>query len=181
MLARKAKLRWTSIKNVNEMSGKYETTFYVDATQQEKLKNAIDAEWNSYKGSFKGKPQSLGYTMVQDDNGAETGEIKFKATQAPQATDGKYTFEVDCYDADARKIEKDNIPNIGNGTIANVEFELYPYTFKTTNKGVKLQLKRIQITKLEEYTTGDANPFEKEEGFQAEPENPFESERPAGL
>lgn len=179
MLAKKAKLTWTSIKTPAEMSGKYETSFYVDEKQTGALIDAIDKAWAEHKGSFKGQPQSLGYTYVEDESGVPTGEVKFKATQAPQSANGEYTFEVGCYDADAREIKKEDIPNIGNGTIGNIEFEIYPYIFKT-NKGIKLNLKRIQILKLEEY--GDSNPFEQEDGdFRTDEDNPFESDRPKGL
>lgn len=158
MIVKKAKLNWTAVKVVNQMSGKYQTDFTLDKDQATALIAKIDTAWEEFRGSFKGKPQSLGYSEVLDENGVETGEIKFKATQAPQSADGKYTFKVDVYDAAAKKLS--DIPSIGNGTIANVDFDIYPYTFKT-NKGIKLNLKAIQILDLVEFGGGSA--FEAEE------------------
>jgi hypothetical protein len=157
MIAKKAKLQWTAVTAVNSMSGKYQTDFTLDAKQTAELISKIDAAWEEYRGAFKGKPQSLGYSEILDENGFATG-IKFKATQAPQSADGKYTFKVDVYDAAAKKLG--TVPAIGNGTIANVDFDIYPYTFKN-NKGVKLNLRAIQILELVEYGGGSA--FEAEE------------------
>ena len=157
MIVKNVELNWTSVTQPNAMSGKYTTDFYfTDAKAQDALIAKIEEAWNDHKGSFKGNPQSLGYSETED------GKIKFKATQAPQSHDGKYTFEVGVFDAKATKLDKSDIPAIGNGTIANVDFEIYPYTFKN-NKGVKLNLKNIQIIKLVEY--GNSVDFEEEEGF----------------
>lgn len=166
MIVKKVELQWTSVKQVNTMSGKYQTDFYFqDKKAQEELIAAIDNIWEEHKGTFKGQPQSLGYSETDE------GRIKFKATQAAQSADGKYTFEVGVYDAKARKLE--DIPNIGNGTIANIDFEIYAYTFKN-NKGVKLNLKNIQIIDLKEY--GGAPAFGEEEGFVANEANNFSPE-----
>ena len=155
MVVKKVKLNWTSVKQVNAMSGKYSTDFYFEDKKEEtKFIAMIDEAWEGHKGTFKGEPQSLGYSTTDE------GLIKFKATQAPQSNDGKYTFEVQVFDAKAKKLT--DIPAIGNGTIANVDLAIYPYTFKS-NKGVKLNLKAIQILKLEEY--GEAIEFAEEEGY----------------
>jgi len=170
MIVKNVKLNWVSVTTPNGMSGKYQTDFYMENPKD--LLEQIDNTWESHKGSFKGKPQSLGYTEILNENGEGTGEIKFKATQAPQSNDGKYTFKVEVYDAKAKKCKP--VPSIGNGTIANVDIEIFPYTFKQ-NKGVKLNLKAIQILDLVEY--GGGSSFEaQEEGFVAEPDNNFNPE-----
>lgn len=163
MIIKNVKLEWTSVSTPNAMSGKYSTDFYFkDAEAQDAFIMKVDDAWRDHKGSFKGNPQSLGYVEL------DTGHIKFKATQAPKSGDGKYTFDVDVYDAKAKKLEPK--PSIGNGTIANVDIEIYPYTFKN-NKGVKLNLKAIQIIELVEY--GQGNNFDAQDGYTAEPENNF--------
>jgi len=158
MIAKKARLQWTSVTTVNQMSGKYQTDFTIDEKQTAELIAKIDAAWEEHKGSFKGVPQSLGYSEIIGEDGYATG-IKFKATQAPQSADGAYTFKVDVYDAGAKKLG--TVPTIGNGTIANIDFDIYPYTFKN-NKGIKLNLKAIQILDLVEY---GGSSFEAEEGY----------------
>ena len=165
MIIKNVEVHWTAVKQVNQMSGKYQTDFYfTDKDAQDALVAAIDTAWEEHKGTFKGSPQSLGYAETED------GKIKFKATQAPQSADGKYTFNVGVYDAKAIKLEGESIPSIGNGTIANVDINIYPYTFKN-NKGVKLNLQAIQIIDLKEY--GNAPSFGEEEGFTASPESGF--------
>lgn len=168
MIIRGVKLNWTSVVHPNQMSGKYQTDFYFqDAKAETDLITLIEEAWADHKGSFKGNPQSLGFSETED------GEIKFKASQAPQSNDGKYTFEVSVYDAKANKLEGSKIPSIGNGTIANIDIDLYPYTYKN-NKGVKLNLKAIQIIKLEEYNQEAS--FDEEEGFTATEPSGFKAE-----
>ena len=167
MIVKNVELQWTSVNQPNQMSGKYQTDFYFqDAEAEAALISKIEEAWENHKGSFKGAAQSMGFSETDE------GKIKFKATQAPKSNDGKYTFEVGVYDAKAKKVE--SLPNIGNGTIANVDFEIYPYTFKS-NKGVKLNLKNIQIIELKEYGNGGPA-FGEEEGYVAEPDNNFQPE-----
>lgn len=157
MIIKNVKLNWTSVVTPNSMSGKYQTDFYLDNPRD--LMNTINELWEDHKGSFKGQAQSLGYSETDD------GQIKFKASQAPESSDGKYKFEVKVYDAKANQLS--DVPNIGNGTKANVDIELYPYVFKN-NKGIKINLKAIQILDLVEFGGGSA--FEEEEGYtSAEP------------
>lgn len=166
MIVKNVKLEWVSVKAVNDLSGKYSTDFYFQDKDAEKaIIEQIAGDWAEYKGSYKEEPQSLGWTKKED------GTIKFKATQAPQSADGKYTFTVGVYDAKARKLT--DIPSIGNGTIAHLDIDIFPYTFKN-KKGVKLTLKNIQILKLEE-GSGSVD-FEPEEGYTKDPGNTFQSE-----
>ena len=165
MILNNVELNWTSVKQPDGMSGKYQTEFYfTDKEAEKQFVEQINKAWEEYKGNYKGQPQSLGY--VEKD-----GRLKFKATQAPQSADGKYTFEVGVYDAKARKLEGDKIPNIGNGTIANLDVEIYPYTFKN-QKGVKLTLRNVQILDLKEYSNEPA--FAPTDGYTAE-ETPFDA------
>jgi len=159
-IVKNVELEWTSIVTPNQMSGKYSTDFYFsDKEVEQAFVKQIDDAWESHKGTHKGAPQSLGYSETEE------GRIKFKATQAPKSNDGKYTFEVLCFDAKAKKL--DTVPSIGNGTVANVDLELYPYTFKN-NKGVKLNLKAIQILELKENGNAAGAGFGEEEGFVAQ-------------
>ncbi len=168
MIVKSVELEWVSIVTPNQMSGKYSTDFYFnDKDAENALVKQIDDAWESHKGTHKGAPQSLGYTETED------GRIKFKATQAPKSNDGKYTFTVLCFDAKAKKLTDGDIPSIGNGTIANVDLELYPYTFKN-NKGVKLNLKAIQIMDLKEYGNAAGAGFESGDGYEATPGNNFD-------
>lgn len=152
MIITNAKLNWTAVKTTNALSGKYQTDFFLENDAAIALTEKIDAAWNEYKGSTK-KAQSLSYSYETDEDGNETGRIKFKASQSPNSRDGKYTFEVRVYDAKANLIPKQQIPNIGNGTVANLDISIYPYTFQN-NKGIKLNLNGIQIIKLEEFSNG---------------------------
>ena len=166
MVIQNVKVEWVDIINPNQMSGKYSTDFYFqDKDAEAKFVDLIEAAWEEHKGSFKGDPQSLGYSIKED------GVLKFKATQAPQSNDGKYTFTVAAYDSKAKEI--DPKPSIGNGSICNLDVELYPYTFKN-KKGVKLNLRAIQVLNLVEFN-GQGNNFQaQDDGYEAAPSNAFQ-------
>lgn len=177
MIIKRAKLEWTCIKSPNSMSGKYQTNIIMSEADAKPYMAELDKVWEEGKGSTKTKPQSKGYTYILDDNDNKTGEVKFIPKQAPQSRDGKYTFTVSVYDAKARKL--DTIPDIGNGTIANVDVR--PYIYDTGSaKGVTLNLNAIQILDLVEYVADSEPTFGEEEGFEAEETN-VNAFKPEGL
>ena len=172
MVAKNATLEWVAVTQPNAMSGKYQVDFYLDEENTEKLVSEIDSVWAEHKGKFKGQPQTLSYKEMDD------GRVRFKASQKPE--NGGYTFYIKVFDASAKEIT--DVPSIGNGTKANVQFEMYPYHNPSSNtKGVILTLQAIQILDVVEYKAGNVK-FEAEEGYTADSENEFENvAAPKGL
>ena len=61
--------------------------------------------------------------------------------------------------------------NLGNGTIANVAYNAYPWTFKG-KKGVGMGCQALQVLKLVEAPSG-LDEFEEEPDFDGDDEIPF--------
>ena len=173
MLLNNVELKFTAIDKPND-DGKYQTAFFVNNSKDENaLIKLIDDCWENDKGQFNKAPKSLAYKEYnnpEDPNDKHNGKTVFNASQNAESADGKYQFKVDVYDSSANLIDKDKVPSIGWGTIANINVTTYCWTFKK-DKGVKLNLEAVQIIDLVEY--GGANPFEPSEGGYKAPTNPF--------
>ena len=111
------------------------------------------------------------YSEETDDNGNETGNIKFNIGMNAQYTDKKTGKVVQLRpalrDAKRNEINPDSV-KIGGGTEARVAFRAVGYYNASSKKaGVSLQMEGVQILKLVEFG-GGGNFFSDEEGFEGD-------------
>ena len=141
----------------------------------EYLENIVKTRLDEEVKANPKKGKSLSTRSVRennlDQNGNETGELKFKAKLKAQvqARDGR-TYEQKPIVVDSKRnpITKD-IP-IGNGSTVKVAFEPIPYVMASTKQvGVSLRLKGVQVIDLVEYGNKGGSMFDDEEGFVANP------------
>ncbi len=166
MIIKNVRVKSISIDEPND-NDKYQLVFAVDNKKDHAaLIDMIDADWEE-KGTKK-TPDNLAYfesessEEYEDDD--DTGTIIFIATRNATTQKGKEQH-VPVYRKDGVKYEE--IPSIGRGTIINLSTDAYTWEYKRT-QGVKLNLNKVQIMDLVEYSGGDS--FDNEgEGFDDEP------------
>lgn len=110
------------------------------------------------------------YKAVTDDEGNETGDVKFNFKMAAKITSKKtgesWTQKPDLFDAKGKVLIN---PKIGGGSTVKVAFELYPFYTALIGAGVSLRLRAVQVLDLVEYGNRDAAGygFGEEEGYEA--------------
>lgn len=181
----KGRVEWAKVVTPDfkfDKAGIYSCDFYLkadDPATQEmcaELDELVEeAKNDAIEENPKRKPLTApAYEVVTDDDGNETGEIKFKFKlkaqgktkegkiykQRPAVLDSKGT-PVLKFD-DEGDVVNDGF-RIGNGTTAKIAFEPRKY-FMASSKtaGVSLRLKAIKLIKLEAYAGGGSY-FEEEE------------------
>lgn len=135
------------------------------------------------------KPLSaLPFREVEDEEGNETGELRFKFKMKAAfnskngGTHSQRPLVVDSKGKPILNIDENNVVvnkdfKVGNGSEVVVHYEPYPYYMSSTKTcGVSLRLKAVQVMKLQEYSTYD---FDEEEGFEYE-QKPKAAEVSAG-
>ncbi len=150
---------------------KYQIIFAVDDKADHKaLVKMIDDDWD--ENGTKKNPDNLGYFESEPNedypDDEDTGSVIFIATKNAETKKGKEQH-VDVYRKNGAKYERDEIPAIGAGTIANLSTDTYTWEFKRT-QGTKLNFNKLQIMDLVEYSGGDT--------FENKGEDNFESEKP---
>jgi hypothetical protein len=108
------------------------------------------------------------YTEVTDEEGQETGEIKFNFKMKAKITtkDGTVINQrPGIFDAAGNAIMN---ASIGGGTKMKVSAELVPYFTDLVGAGITLRLKAVQVIELVEYTgkTADKFGFKAEDGYR---------------
>lgn len=144
----------------------------IDAMIAEAHKKAIEeAKTPAAKKKIKAYNVQTPYEEHVDEDGNETGEIKFKFKQKAKITgkDGDpIKMRVAIFDAKLKPIKGDLMA--GSGSVMKVSFEMVPYCIAGQKAvGVTLRLKAVQILELVEYGGGDdasAFGFGEEDGFE---------------
>lgn len=183
----KGKVNWAKVivpDTKFDPAGIYSVDLYLKADDPEvqelctKLDELVEeAIADAIEENPKRKPLSApAYEAETDDDGNETGLIKFKFKLKAQVKtkDGKIYKQrptvVDSKGVPVLKFNSDgDVMNdgfkIGNGSVAKVAFEPVKYFVASSKQaGVSLRLRALQLIKLEEYGGGDF--FEEEEGYE---------------
>ena len=158
---------------------KFQLIFAVDDKDDRKaLVKLIDNDWKENKGNLKNgakKPNNLAHFESEPNedypDDEDTGTTIFIATKNASITlkSGKVKEQhVSVFKSNG--VEYEEIPAIGAGTIANLSTDAYTWEFKRT-AGTKLNLNKLQIMDLVEYSGGNADTFGNESGesFEDEP------------
>lgn len=125
---------------------------------KENLKPAVAAKLNKKEV----------FTEVFDDDGNDTGLIKFKfkLDNVDDKEKGRNKISV----VDAKRTPIKDIPLVGNGSIIRCEAYCNPYYMANGNViGISLMWKSMQLIKLSEYA-GRGSAYDEEEGYEAEEE-----------
>lgn len=147
---------------------KFQLIFAIDnKADHKKLIGMIDADWK--ENGTKKKPDNLGYFKSESnedyDDDEDTGSIIFIATRNAVTKKGKEQH-VPVFKANGNEYE--DIPSIGKGSIINLSTDTYTWEYKRT-AGTKLNLNKIQIIDLVEYSGGDSFDNESDEKFDDAP------------
>lgn len=143
--------------------------------KQEEFKAMIQAEIDKKveshtEGKKKPKVEHYPWRIVEDADGMETGEIRFKFNMKKSfvTRDGETVEQhPQVFDSKGNLIT-DKSFKIGNGSIVKVAYFMSPY-FNKGKAGVSLRLKAVQVIELVHYgVNSDPKAFgfaEEEEGF----------------
>ena len=163
MIVKNVRVKSCRLDEPND-NDKYQLIFAIDDEDtRQGLIDSIDADWKEH-GSKK-KPDNLAYFTSEsnedypDDD--DTGSIIFIATRNATTKKGKEQ-SVPVFKANGNEYEE--LPNIGRGTIINLATDPYTWEFKRT-AGTKLNLNKVQIIELHEYSGGDTFGNESDEKF----------------
>jgi len=167
MIVENVRVKSCKIDEPND-NDKFQLIFAIDDKKKRKeLVAAIDNDWDENKGNLKNKakkPSNLGYFEAESNedypDDEDTGTIIFIATRNATTQAGK-AQKVPVFKANGNEYEE--IPNIGKGTIINLSTDCYTWEYKK-NAGTKLNLNKIQVLELHEYSGGDT--FNAVEGFK---------------
>lgn len=171
MIFKNVRVKSCKIDEPND-NDKYQLIFAVDDKKDhKKLVKMIDDDWA--ENGTKKKPDNLAYFKSEpnDDypDDEDAGKIIFIATMNAEIElkSGK-TKEQHVPVFKANGVEYEEIPNIGAGTIINLSTDAYTWKWKKT-EGTKLNLNKIQVIDLVEYSGGDTFGNESGEKFEDEP------------
>lgn len=114
------------------------------------------------------------YTEEFDSEGEPTGNIIFKF-KLPNVDDReKGQDQVKFIDANKAKIKFEDMPNVGNGSTIRCRGYFYPYFMAGTPArnippclGITNIWEVMQLIELEEYSGGDVDGFDDEDGYTA--------------
>ena len=172
MIIKNVRVKSCKIDEPND-NNKFQLIFAIDnEDDREALVDMIDNDWNENKGKLKNKvkkPNNLGYFESEPNeeypDDQDTGTVIFIATRNATTQKGKEQH-VPVFKENGNEYEE--IPNIGAGTIINLSTDAYTWEFKRT-AGTKLNLNKIQIIDLHEYSGGDTFGNESGESFEEAP------------
>ncbi len=139
----------------------------IDAAMAESLKKARME--NPTKAKAIKAATDKPYKAVTDDNGNETGEVKFNfkmKAKITSKTGESWQQRPDIFDAKGKVLLD---PKIGGGSKIKVAFEIYPFWTQLIGAGVSLRLLAVQVLDLVEYNARNASAygFGEEEGYVA--------------
>lgn len=143
-------------------------TDLIDAAMQESLVQA--RRDNPTKAKSIKAATDKPYKAVTDDEGNDTGEIRFNFKMAAKVTSRttgqSWEQKPDLFDAKGKVLIN---PKIGGGSKVKVAFELYPFYTALIGAGVSLRLRAVQVIDLVEYNSRSAAGygFEDEDGYEA--------------
>lgn len=153
---------------------------YLDGIVQDRFDEEIKANPKK-KARLSTRPA---YEDAIDQDGNPTGDIKFKfkLKAKVQRRDGS-VYEQKPIVVDAKRTPMEETL-VGNGSKIKVAFEPVPYVLATTSQvGVSLRLKGVQVIDLVEYSAGGSAMFDDEDGYVSEAvakdnkaETPFDTE-----
>ena len=172
MIIKNVRVKSCKIDEPND-NDKFQLIFAIDDKDDNKaLVALIDDDWKENKGNLKNKakkPNNLGYFESEPNeeypDDEDTGSIIFIATRNATTKKGKEQH-VPVFKANGNEYEE--IPNIGAGTIINLSTDAYTWEFKRT-AGTKLNLNKIQVIDLVEFSGGDTFGNESDESFDEKP------------
>ena len=168
------KAMWAHLDKPEVINGENKHLFSISVIPSEKALKAFEQQcqevWDEYRSSsevsgkrLKGEP-SCG--MKEDDDG--TISIKAKCKDAWHKKDGTVTPRVvPIFDGMGQVATKKLQSCLGNGSLINVSYELYPFVFSANSFGVSVRLKGVQVLKLVRYGDGESAEdlgFSKHEG-----------------
>lgn len=132
--------------------GVYKTSLIVPAKEAESLMEMCKQSFISEYGDKKLAKANMPFTVEEDSDGNETGNVifKFKSKRAPKL-----------YDAKGKEIKK--VLQVASGTVAKVATAINPYQ-TGINTGVSLYLNDVQIIELVEFGAGAK--FSAEDGYE---------------
>jgi hypothetical protein len=168
--------------------GEYKVTLVLPAAEAQPLVKLIDdAMVESLKKARMENPTKAKsikaaadkpYKAVTDDEGNETGDIKFNFKMAAKVTSKKSgnTWEQKpaVFDAKLRPIPA--TVNVGGGSRVKVKFEMLLFYTPLVGAGVSLRLLAVQILDLVEYSRSGAEGFGAEDGYEAGEQDEQKSE-----
>jgi hypothetical protein len=162
-----------------DLDGEYKVGLVLPATDAQGLIQSIDkamadaldkARQDNPAKAKKIKQASPPYTDVTDDDGNETGEVKFNFKMKAKITtkDGTViTQRPGVFDASGSVLASD--VTVGGGSKVKVSAELAPFFTDLVGAGITLRLKAVQVIELVQYQgkTADKYGFKVEEGYTA--------------
>lgn len=166
------KALWAHLDKPEMINGENKHQFSISVVPSEKALKVFEQQcqevWDEYRTTevtnkrLKGEPS---FGIREDDEG--TVSIKAKCKDAWKKRDGTTTPRiVPIFDGMGQVATKKLQGCIGNGSLINVSYELYPFVFSPTSFGISVRLKGVQVLKLVRYGGESAEDlgFSKHEG-----------------
>ena len=171
----KGEAHWAKVILPDKEYQTFNIEILLDKAKQEEFKAMIQAEIDKKvemhtEGKKKPKVEHYPWRIVEDADGMETGEIRFKFNMKKSfvTRDGETVEQhPQVFDSKGNLIT-DKSFRIGNGSGVKVAYFMSPY-FNKGKAGVSLRLKAVQVIDLVHYgVNSDPKAFgfaEEEEGF----------------
>ena len=156
------KALWAHLDKPEVINGENKHMYSISVIPSEKGLKAFEQQcqevWEEYSASsevsgkrLRGEPS---FGMKEDDEG--TVSIKAKCKDAWHKKDGTVTPRVvPIFDGMGQVATKKLQGCIGNGSLINVSYELYPFVFSANSFGVSVRLKGVQVLKLVRFGGGE--------------------------
>lgn len=176
----KGEAHWAKVIIPDKEYQTFNIELLLDKSKQEEFKTMIMSEIDKKvemhtEGKKKPKVEHYPWRIVEDADGMETGEIRFKFNMKKSfvTRDGE-TVEQHPQVFDSKgNIITDKSFRIGNGSTVKVAYFMSPY-FNKGKAGVSLRLKAVQVIDLVHYgVNSDPKAFgfaEEEDGFSYDKE-----------
>lgn len=136
-------------------------------TLADELDRFIAANPKGIKSPAFGKKVADFFDVEYDDEGEETGRVIFKFKLKPFfGKENQYSQAPKLFDAHGKRY--DPLPNVGNGSVAKIHGEMFPYYMESSKEvGISLRCNNVQVLELVEFSSGEDNPFADESGDAA--------------
>ena len=176
----KGQAYWAKVMVPDKEYQTFNIEILLDKSKQEEFKALIQSEIDKKvemhtEGKKKPKVEHFTWRIVEDAEGMEIGEIRFKFNMKKSfvTRDGETVEQhPQVFDAKGNLIT-DKSFRIGNGSVVKVAYFMAPYLNKG-KAGVSLRLKAVQVIDLVHYgVNSDPKAFgfeEEEEGFSYDKE-----------
>lgn len=110
------------------------------------------------------KLEEAQYPFFEDDEGNVIFSFKSHATYTDRNTQEVKKNDVRVYDAQGKRIF--DVPRVNQGSDGRVEFSLLPYQSEVAGCGIKLQLNKFQLLRLQVWAGGDSFGAEMDEDYE---------------